>query len=73
MVFPFYEILGFHRELIVAFLRKYFSEAAQIIPKYNGVLDKSMGDGIMAFFGFKYIETSDNVHSGNKGAINVAP
>jgi Adenylate and Guanylate cyclase catalytic domain len=54
----FWDISGFsvlceklksHQELIVEFLREYFSEAALIIRKYEGVLDKFMGDGIMAF------------------------
>jgi hypothetical protein len=30
-------------------LREYFSEAALIIQKHEGVLDKFVGDGIMAF------------------------
>jgi plastocyanin len=44
------EKLKSHKELIVEFLREYFSEAAVIIQKHKGVLDKFMGDGIMAFF-----------------------
>jgi class 3 adenylate cyclase len=47
------ESLQFNQELVVAFLREFFSEAATIIHKYDGVLDKFIGDGIMAFFGFK--------------------
>ena len=43
------EKLKSHKELIVEFLREYFSEAAVIIQKHKGVLDKFMGDGIMAF------------------------
>ena len=58
--------LQFHQELVVAFLREFFSEAATIIHKYDGVLDKFIGDGIMAFFGFKDTHVNDN---GKKGAI----
>jgi plastocyanin len=52
----FWDISGFsilceklksHKELIVEFLKEYFSEAAVIIRKHRGVLDKFMGDGIM--------------------------
>jgi class 3 adenylate cyclase/plastocyanin len=59
--------LQFHQELVVAFLREFFSEAATIIHKYDGVLDKFIGDGIMAFFGFK--DTYVNDDNGKKGAI----
>jgi class 3 adenylate cyclase len=73
----FWDISGFsvlceklkdHKELIVEFLREYFSEAALIIRKYEGVLDKFLGDGIMAFFGYKDTDINDN---GKKGAINA--
>jgi class 3 adenylate cyclase/plastocyanin len=73
----FWDISGFsvlceklkdHKELIVEFLREYFSEAALIIRKYEGVLDKFMGDGIMAFFGYKDNDINDN---GKKGSINA--
>jgi class 3 adenylate cyclase/plastocyanin len=73
----FWDISGFsilceklksHKELIVEFLREYFSEAALIIRKYEGVLDKFMGDGVMAFFGYKDTDINDN---GKKGAINA--
>lgn len=62
------EKLKSHKELIVEFLREYFSEAAMIIQKHKGVLDKFMGDGIMAFFGYKDPDSSDN---GKKGAISA--
>jgi adenylate cyclase len=73
----FWDISGFsvlceklkdHKELIVEFLREYFSEATLIIRKYEGVLDKFLGDGIMAFFGYKDTDINDN---GKKGAINA--
>lgn len=62
------EKLMSHKELIVEFLREYFSEAAMIIQKHKGVLDKFMGDGIMAFFGYKDTDANDN---GRKGAISA--
>jgi adenylate cyclase len=40
-----------HPELIAGFLREYFEEAAKIIFKHEGVLDKFIGDGVMALFG----------------------
>jgi class 3 adenylate cyclase/plastocyanin len=63
------ESLQSHPELVVAFLREFFSEAAMIIHKHDGVLDKFIGDGIMAYFGFKDSFVSDN---GKKGAICAA-
>jgi class 3 adenylate cyclase len=77
LTIAFWDISGFsilceklksHKELIVEFLREYFSEAALIIRKYEGVLDKFMGDGIMAFFGYKDTDVYDN---GKKGAISA--
>ena len=62
------EKLKSYKELIVEFLREYFSEAAVIIQKHKGVLDKFMGDGIMAFFGYKDTDANDN---GRKGAISA--
>jgi class 3 adenylate cyclase/plastocyanin len=64
------EKLKFHKELIVEFLREYFSEAALIIQKHEGVLDKFIGDGIMAFFGYKDTDINDN-DNGKKGAISA--
>lgn len=64
--------LQFHQELVVAFLREFFSEAATIIHKYDGVLDKFIGDGIMAFFGFKDTYVNDNGKKGAVCAVNAA-
>ena len=36
----------------VVLLLKYFNEANRIIHKNNGILDKFIGDGIMAYFGY---------------------
>lgn len=64
--------LQFHQELVVAFLREFFSEATTIIHKYDGVLDKFIGDGIMAFFGFKDTYVNDNGKKGAVCAVNAA-
>lgn len=66
------ESLRFHQELVVAFLREFFSEAATIIHKYDGILDKFMGDGIMAYFGFKEPHVNDNGKKGAISAVNAA-
>jgi adenylate cyclase len=53
----FSDVKGFSRisdevrlELLVLQLKEYFDEMTRIIFKYDGYLDKFMGDGIMAFF-----------------------
>lgn len=45
------EILKEHPELIAEFLRQYCEDAARTIFEHNGILDKFIGDGIMALFG----------------------
>jgi adenylate cyclase len=37
---------------ITYFLRDYFNTAARIISKHKGILDKYIGDGILAYFGY---------------------
>jgi class 3 adenylate cyclase len=49
-------------------LRDYYSEAARVIKK-NGILDKFIGDGIFAYFGYQYKEFDDIVYS---KAMNAA-
>ena len=66
------ETLQFHQELVVAFLREFCSEAATIIHKYDGVLDKFIGDGIMAFYGFKDTNVNDKGKKGAISAVNAA-
>ncbi|MFN8944130.1 MAG: adenylate/guanylate cyclase domain-containing protein [Pseudobdellovibrionaceae bacterium] len=39
----------------VAFLNSYFSSLAPVFKKYNGIIDKFLGDGIMALF----LDTND--------------
>jgi class 3 adenylate cyclase len=40
---------------IVKFLRKYFGLGVNIIEQYSGVLDKFIGDGILAYFGYPHM------------------
>ena len=37
---------------IISFLKEYFDEEAKIISDRKGILDKFIGDGIMAYFGY---------------------
>jgi adenylate cyclase len=45
------EILKAHPELMAQFLKDYFETAATTIFEYGGILDKFIGDGVMALFG----------------------
>jgi class 3 adenylate cyclase/plastocyanin len=60
------EIFKDHPELIAVFLNEYLGVAVPIIHEYGGIIDKFIGDGIMAYFGFK--ETDDD---GSIGALNA--
>lgn len=57
------ELLKNEPYLIVGFLREFFNNADNIIHKNNGILDKFMGDGIIAIFGFKDNNIDDNTES----------
>ena len=54
--------------VIVELLKKYFNEANQVIHRYHGILDKFIGDGIMAYFGY----FNNSGFSGSNDAINAA-
>ena len=49
-------------------LRDYYNEATRVIKKYNAILDKFIGDGIFAYFGYQD-KKFDKVYS---NAINAA-
>ena len=57
--------------MIIGFLREFFNQADTVIHKNNGILDKFMGDGIMAIFGFKDNNADDNIKSALH-ALNLA-
>ena len=64
------EIFKDHPELIAVFLNEYFGVAVPIIHEYGGIIDKFIGDGILAYFGFK--ETDDDGSIGASNAIVAA-
>jgi class 3 adenylate cyclase len=55
-------------EVVEYFFRDYCSEAIRVIKKYNGILDKFIGDGIFAYFGYQE-KNFDKVYS---NAMNAA-
>ncbi|MEK9149794.1 MAG: adenylate/guanylate cyclase domain-containing protein, partial [Candidatus Desantisbacteria bacterium] len=61
------EILKAHPTLISDFLKDYFRVASEVIFKHQGVLDKFIGDGVMAIFGA--LNHKDD--KGHKDAINA--
>jgi adenylate cyclase len=62
------ETLKAHPTLIAGFLREYFKVASKVIFKHQGVLDKFVGDGVMALFGA--LNSKDK--EGRQDAINAA-
>lgn len=50
-------------------LRDYYGEATRVIKKNNGILDKFIGDGIFAYFGYQEKNFDDIVYS---KAMNAA-
>ena len=60
--------------MISGFLKEYFEIGARAIFENDGVLDKFMGDGIMALFGVMNTANSDNkcgVHEALRAAIDL--
>ncbi len=62
LVIVFWDIAGFatlcnrlnnYPFIIVDLLKNVFSEAERVILKNNGIIDKFIGDGIMAFYGYR--------------------
>jgi len=70
------EILKARPELIAGFLQDYFEAAARVIFAHNGVLDKFIGDGIMALFGVlnhKDDKGKTDAASAINAALNLKP
>jgi class 3 adenylate cyclase len=77
LVIVFWDISGFsdlcnnlidNPIAIVELLKNYFNEANKIIHKHNGILDKFVGDGIMAYFGIN----SENENNSTIHAVEAA-
>jgi class 3 adenylate cyclase/plastocyanin len=64
------EVFKEHPELIAVFLNEYLGLAVPIIHEYGGIIDKFIGDGILAYFGFK--EPDDDGSIGASNAIIAA-
>lgn len=64
------EIFKDHPELIAVFLNEYLGVAVPIIHENGGIIDKFIGDGILAYFGFK--ESDDDGSIGASNAIIAA-
>jgi adenylate cyclase len=55
------EILKAHPDLIAGFLKDYCETAARVIFSHGGVLDKFIGDGVMALFGVLDCKDDDGI------------
>lgn len=65
------EVLKAHPTLIAEFLKEYFEEASRTVFRHDGVLDKFIGDGVMALFGVLN-RKSDDGQSDAKNAVQAA-
>lgn len=54
---------------VIEFLNKYYQNAIEIVNKNNGIIDKFIGDGILAYFGFN---SKKDAKVGTYNAINAA-
>ncbi len=70
LTIAFWDVRGFsrlcdslkaHPDLIAGFLKDYCEVAAKTIFKHNGVLDKFIGDGVMALFGVMQASDDDGI------------
>lgn len=59
------EVFKDHPELIAVFLNEYLGVAVPIIYEYGGIVDKFIGDGILAYFGFKERDDDGSVGASN--------
>lgn len=74
----FWDISGFstlcnglndYPEAIIFFLKQYFTIAIETIRKNHGVLDKFMGDGIFAYFGYNDTNGSGDPYRAIRAAV----
>jgi class 3 adenylate cyclase len=59
------EVFKDHPELIAVFLNEYLGVAVPIIHEYGGIIDKFIGDGILAYFGFKESDEAGSIGASN--------
>jgi class 3 adenylate cyclase len=59
------EVFKDHPELIAVFLNEYLGVAVPIIHEYGGIIDKFIGDGILAYFGFKESDVDGSIGASN--------
>ncbi len=62
---------GQEPEYIIEILNEYFSEAVEIVIKYNGYIDKFIGDCIMAAWGVPVVNPDKDAISGVGCAVEI--
>lgn len=62
---------GQEPEYIIEILNEYFSEAVEIVIKYNGYIDKFIGDCIMAAWGVPVVNADIDAISGVGCAVEI--
>lgn len=62
---------GKEPEYIIEVLNEYFSEAVEIVIKYNGYIDKFIGDCIMAAWGVPVVNRDTDAVSGVSCAVEI--
>ena len=62
---------GKEPEYVIEVLNEYFSEAVEIVIKYNGYIDKFIGDCIMAAWGVPVVNPDKDAISGVSCAVEI--